>query len=69
MSLKLFEWTGDRWIITLSKSKGELSINDKQKNQKIKNINSAKQSKLYKNLIEKFPDADLIDANPKEKND
>ena len=69
LSLKLFEWTGDRWIITLSKSKGELSIKDKQKNQKIKNINSAKQSKLYKNLIEKFPDADLIDVNPKEEND
>ncbi|WP_440920554.1 DNA polymerase III subunit gamma/tau [Candidatus Pelagibacter sp.] len=69
LSLKLFEWTGDRWIITLSKSKGELSIKDKQKNQKIKNINSAKQSKLYKNLIEKFPDADLIDVNLKEEND
>ena len=69
LSLKLFEWTGDRWIITLSKSKGELSIKDKQKIKKIKNINSAKQSKLYKNLIEKFPDADLIDVNPKEEND
>ena len=69
LSLKLFEWTGDRWIITLSKSKGELSIKDKQKNQKIENINIAKQSKLYKNLIEKFPDADLIDVNPKEEND
>ncbi len=69
LSLKLFEWTGDRWIITLSKSKGELSINDKQKNQKIKNINSAKQSKLYKNIIEKFPDADLIDVNQKKEND
>ena len=69
LSLKLFEWTGDRWIITLSKSKGELSIKDKQKNQKIENINIVKQSKLYKNLIEKFPDADLIDVNPKEEND
>ena len=69
LSLKLFEWTGDRWIITLSKSKGELSIKDKQKNQKIKNINSAKQSKLYNNLIEKFPDADLIDVNLKEENE
>ena len=69
LSLKLFEWTGDRWIITLSKSKGELSIKDKQKNKKIRNINFAKQSELYKNLIEKFPDADLIDVNPKEEND
>ncbi len=69
LSLKLFEWTGDRWIITLSKSKGELSIKDKQKNQKINNINSAKQSQLYKNLIEKFSDADLIEVNPKKEND
>ena len=69
LSLKLFEWTGDRWIITLSKSKGELSIKDKQKNQKIENINIVKQSKLYKNFIEKFPDADLIDVNSKEEND
>ena len=69
LSLKLFEWTGDRWIITLSKTKGELSIKDKQKVKKIKNINSAKQSKLYKNLKEKFPDADLIDVNAKEEND
>ena len=69
LSLKLFEWTGDRWIITLSKSKGELSIKDKQKNKKIENINFAKKSKLYKNLIEKFPDADLIDVNPKKEND
>ncbi len=69
LSLKLFEWTGERWIITLSKTKGELSIKDKQKNQKIENINMAKQSKLYKNLTEKFPDADLIDVNPKKEND
>ncbi len=69
LSLKLFEWTGDRWIITLSKLKGELSIKDKQKNKRIENINSAKKSKLYKNLIEKFPDADLIDVNPKKEND
>ena len=69
LSLKLFEWTGDRWIITLSKSKGELSIKDKQKNQKINNINSAKQSQLYKNVIEKFSDADLIEVNPKKEND
>lgn len=69
LSLKLFEWTGERWIITLSKTKGELSIKDKQKNQKIENINMAKKSKLYKNLTEKFPDADLIDVNPKKEND
>ena len=69
LSLKLFEWTGERWIITLSKTKGGLSVKDKEKNKKIENINSAKQSKLYKSLIEKFPDADLIDVIQKKQDD
>ena len=30
ISLKLFEWTGQRWIITLSKTKGQISIKDKE---------------------------------------
>ena len=68
LSLKLFEWTGERWIITFSKIKGELSIKDKEKNKRIENINNAKQSRLYKNVIEKFPDADLIDINLKKEN-
>ena len=69
LSLKLFEWTGERWIITLSKTKGGLSVKDKEKNKKIENINNAKQSKLYKSLIEKFPDADLIDVIQKKQDD
>ena len=52
LSLKLFEWTGERWIITLSKTKGGLSVKDKEKNKKIENINNAKQSKLYKSFTE-----------------
>ena len=31
---KLLEWTNERWIITLSKSKGQLSINDQKINEK-----------------------------------
>ncbi len=69
LSLKLFEWTGERWIITLSKTKGGLSVKDKEKNKKIENINNARQSKLYKSLIEKFPDADLIDVIQKKQDD
>ena len=30
LSLKLFEWTGQRWIITLTKTKGEISIKRKK---------------------------------------
>jgi len=32
LSAKLFEWTSERWIITFSKSKGEMSVKEKLKN-------------------------------------
>ena len=63
LSLKLFEWTGQRWIISFSKIKGELSIKDKEKNNKIELLNKAKQTSLFKAMIDKFPDANLIDVN------
>ena len=62
LSLKLFEWTGQRWIISFSKIKGELSIKDKEKNNKIEHLNKAKQTSLFKAMINKFPDANLIDV-------
>ena len=36
LSSKLFEWTNERWIITFSKKKGEVSIKEKKENQKMK---------------------------------
>jgi len=62
LSLKLFEWTGQRWIISFSKIKGELSIKDKEKNNKIELLNKAKQTSLFKAMVDKFPDANLIDV-------
>ncbi len=62
LSLKLFEWTGQRWIITLSKIKGEISIKEKEKNIKIELLDKAKSSELYKQVLNKLPDASLIDV-------
>ncbi len=62
LSLKLFEWTAERWIITFSKSKGEMSVKEKQLNNKKLLIDEAKSSEAYKNIIENFPDAELIDV-------
>ena len=65
LSLKLFEWTGERWIITLSKTKGEISIKEKEKNKKIELLNKSKDTELYRNVLEKFSDASLIDVSLK----
>ena len=69
LSLKLFEWTGQRWIITLSKQKGEITIKEKEKNKKIELIKKTKDTKLYKNVLEKFPDANLIDITSDQEKD
>ena len=69
LSIKLFEWTNQRWIISLSKTKGEISIKEKEKNKKLALVEKAKSTNLYKNVIEKFPDANLIDVISKEKNE
>jgi DNA polymerase-3 subunit gamma/tau len=73
LSTKLFEWTEERWIITFSKSKGEMSVKEKNKNKKNELINEVKSSEIYQMVMKKFPDAELLDVkiNKKEedKND
>ena len=67
LSLKLYEWTGERWIITFSKAKGEISIKEKKDNKKKELIKKAQESELYKSVLEKFSDANLIDVAQKDK--
>ena len=69
LSLKLFEWTKKRWIITFSKIQGEASIQEKEESKKIELIKKVKDSKAYKTIIEKFPDADLVDVILKKEKD
>ena len=69
LSAKLFEWTSERWMITFSKSKGEMSIKEKQKNKREELINEVKNSEIYKTIIEKFPDAELTDVKLNKKED
>ena len=68
LSTKLFEWTQERWIITLTKKKGELSIKERQNKQKLDLIVSAKNSDIFKIIKEKFPDAKLIDVKKEDEN-
>ncbi|WP_440907430.1 DNA polymerase III subunit gamma/tau [Candidatus Pelagibacter sp.] len=63
LSSKLFEWTGERWIITFSKLKGQMSVKDKEKHVKKQLMDEMKNSEIFKSVIDKFPDAELIDIN------
>ena len=61
LSSKLFEWTNERWIISFSKFKGEKSIKENQKNKKDELLEQIKNSEIYKSVLKKFPDAELLD--------
>ncbi len=63
LSSKLFEWTNERWIITFSQLKGEMSVKSKKDNIKKLLIDKAKKSEIYQNVLENFSDAELIDVN------
>ena len=69
LSTKLFEWTDQRWIITFSKKKGEISIKEKVQKDRINQIEKIKKSEIYKIFLNKFPDVELIDIVSSEKND
>jgi len=67
LSSKLYEWTNDRWIITLSKAKGQPSKKEKEINLKKELIENVKNSSIYKDVLEKFPDAELTNVRANEK--
>ena len=69
MSLKLLEWTGERWIISFSKIKGEISIKEKEKNKIIELVDNVKNTEIYKNVLKKFHDANLINVKDEKKKD
>ena len=62
ISTKLFDWTNERWIITLSKQKGESTKKETLKNFKLDKISNIKKTDIYKNFLKSFDDAELIDV-------
>ncbi len=69
LSSKLYEWTGERWIISFSKEKGQLSIKQQVDDEKKKLINDIKKTQMYNEFKKKFPDAYLNDVIVDEKNE
>ena len=62
LSTKLFEWTKERWIITLSKKVGKTSRKNIIKDNKKKLLDDVKKTTTYKKILETFSDAQLVDV-------
>ena len=66
LSSKLVEWTGYRWVITLSKEKGKKSFYETQNVMKKDLLNKEKEGEVYKNIKNIFSDAELLDVEKKD---
>ena len=66
LSTKLVEWTGNRWVITLSKEMGKKTFFETQNIKKEKLLNNEKEGKVYKNIKKIFSDAELLEVKKKD---
>ena len=63
---KLLLWTGERWIISLSKNADAKSIYEINQEDKSNKIEEFKKSKIAQDIQKAFPDAKLIDLKEEE---
>ena len=63
---RLLKWTGERWIITLSKEQGDKTFYEKNIADKKKKLEKEMNSDLVKDFVSVFPDAKLINVTEEE---
>ena len=59
---KLLKWTGERWIISLSKQQGEETVYEKNISKKKDKLAEEMNSEVVKDFQSAFPDAKLVDV-------
>jgi DNA polymerase III subunit gamma/tau len=62
LSEKLHIWTGNRWVITLSKEKGQKSVSELSDIKKKELVEKEKQSDVYKKFKDIFSDGELLEV-------
>ena len=62
LTSKLFDWTGERWIILLSKKTGQKSIKEIKTEDDDDKLQDLKHSQNFKNAIDLFPDLEVVSA-------
>ncbi len=66
LSEKLHQWTGKRWVISLTKEMGQKSFIEKKIIKNNKFIEDEKKNEVYKEFKNLFPDAELVNVDEKE---
>ena len=63
---KLLKWTGERWIISLSKDQGKKTVYEKNLTDKKNKLEKEMKSDLVKDFVSAFPDAKLTNVTEEE---
>ena len=59
---KLLKWTGERWIISLSKEQGEVTMYEKNLANKKDRLSEEMNNQAVKDFLATFPDGKLVDV-------
>ena len=62
LSEKLYEWTGNRWLITLEKTKGQKTFAELQDIKRKKFLDQEKEGEIYKKFKNIFSDGELLEV-------
>ena len=65
MSERLKEWTGERWIVSLSREQGEATLSESLQNEAQSVMDDVKSSPVVAEALKVFPGAKIIDIRSK----
>ena len=68
LSHKLFQWTGKRWLISLTQEKGQKTYSKQMIENQKKIIELEKKNEIYEKFKKEFPDAALLEVKTREEN-
>jgi len=66
LSEKLLEWTGKRWVITLTKKEGQISFSEAKLIKSKELLDNEKKGKTYEKFKNIFSDIELLDVKKEE---
>ena len=66
LSAKLFKWTGNRWVITLSKEKGHKTFSELKDIKRKELLSQEKEGEIYRKFKNIFSDGELVEVSKKD---
>ena len=62
LSKKLYEWTGNRWLITLEKKRGQKTFSELQDIKRKEFLDREKKGEIYQRFKNIFSDGELLEV-------